>query len=212
MTKTRALDGKLLRTAVNELADRDPDLAAIAARHGPPPLWPRPPGFASLVRIVFEQSVSLAAAQAIWRRLEAAVDEVTPAALLALGAESLRAVGLSRAKVVCCLGVAGEAVAGRLDLDALAGRGDAEVRAELLRLRGIGPWTVDVYLLFALLRPDAWPAGDLALAKAAAQVKGLEGVPKAKELESLAEPWRPWRGVAARLLWWEYLGGEDPDG
>jgi DNA-3-methyladenine glycosylase II len=210
--ETNALDEKLLATAVAELAARDPQLAAIAGRHGPPPLWARPPGFASLVKIVFEQSVSLKAAQAIWRRLEGAVEEVTPAALLALGPEDLRAVGLSRAKTVCCLGVAEEARAGRLDLDALAGRPDDEVRGELLRLRGIGPWTVDVYLLFALLRPDAWPAGDLALAKAAAVAKGLQAVPKPKQLEALAEPWRPWRGVAARLLWWEYLGGEDPDG
>lgn len=209
---TNALDEKLLATAVAELSARDPHLAAIAERHGPPPLWARPPGFASLVKIVFEQSVSLKAAQAIWRRLEGAVEEVTPAALLALGPEDLRAVGLSRAKTACCLGVAEEAAAGRLDLDALAGCSDEEVRAELLRLRGIGPWTVDVYLLFALRRPDAWPAGDLALQKAVAVAKGLAGVPKAKELEVLAEVWRPWRGVAARLLWWEYLGGEDPDG
>jgi DNA-3-methyladenine glycosylase II len=206
------LSDERLAAAVEELAARDADLAAIAERHGVPPLWDRPPGFATLLRIVFEQSVSLASARAVWLRVEgAAGGTVTPPAVTALGADELRRLGLSRAKAQTCLGLAAAVEGGDLDVDALAARDDDGVREALLPLRGIGPWTVDCYLLFALRRPDVWPAGDLALAKAAAEVKSLDAPPKAPALTALAEPWRPWRAVAARLLWFHYLGGVDPD-
>jgi len=206
------LSDERLAAAVEELASRDADLAAIAARHGLPPLWSRPPGFATLLRIVFEQSVSLASARAVWNRLDGATGgRVTAGAVADLGPDELRYLGLSRAKAACSLGLAEAVLAGDLDVDALAALDDEAVRGELLPLRGIGPWTVDCYLLFALRRPDVWPAGDLALAKAAADVKGLAEPPKAPALTALAEPWRPWRAVAARLLWFHYLGGVDPD-
>ena len=195
-----------LATAVAELTTRDADLAAVVDRFGLPPLWARPPGFETLTHIILEQQVSLASAQAARDRLVAATDPLTPAAFLRLDDDRLLAIGFSRQKARYVRLLAARLVEGSLDLDALDALDDDAARATLLDLTGIGPWTADVYLLMVLRRPDVWPVGDVALQTAAVTVKGLAARPDALAMEALAEPWRPWRAVAARLLWHDYLG------
>jgi DNA-3-methyladenine glycosylase II len=191
--------------AAARLARRDTGLARILLRHGPPPLWSRPPGFATLARIILEQQVSLASAAAVYRRLRGGLGRVTSATVAAAGESRLRLLGVTRQKA-CYLVLLGEAVHnGGLDLAALSRMPDDEARAVLQRLKGIGAWSADIYLLMALRRPDVWPSGDLALASAARAVKGLRHRPSPDRLERLAEPWRPWRSVAARMLWQHYL-------
>ncbi len=199
------LDGDLLRAAVDELAGRDPHLAEVRRRFGAPPLWARRPGFSALVKIILEQQVSLASARAAFERLRATVDRLTPRAFLELDPATLRRVGFSRQKASYCRGLAEEIVEGRLRLAELARMDDAGARRRLTELRGVGRWTADIYLLMALGRPDVWPRGDLALAKAARRVKRLPRVPTDEELAEIASAWRPWRAVAARLLWHDYL-------
>ncbi len=198
-------DRERLRAAVEALAKRDPHLAAVRRRFGVPPLWARRPGFSALVKIILEQQVSLASARAAFERLRAAVDRLTPGAFLELDSTTLRRVGFSRQKAGYCRSLATEIVEGRLRLAGLVRMDDASAHERLIRLRGVGRWTADIYLLMALGRPDIWPRGDLALAKAAQRVKGLPRVPTDEELEVIASAWRPWRAVAARLLWHEYL-------
>jgi DNA-3-methyladenine glycosylase II len=189
------------------LAERDADLARILADLGPPPMWAREPGFATLIHIILEQQVSLASARAAYERLLAAADPLTPVRFLALDDATLREIGFSRQKAGYGRGLAQAIVEGRLDLSeaALGGMDDEGVRAALTQIKGIGPWTADIYLLMALRRPDIWPRGDLALATAVQRVKGLEARPTEDELEEIGAAWRPWRAVAARLLWHYYL-------
>lgn len=191
--------------AVRELAARDPDLAAIVARHGPPPLWDREPGFATLLHIILEQQVSLASARAAFDRLRAAADPLTPARFLELSDEELLAVGFSRQKARYGRALAEAVEAGTLDLHGLHGLDDPGVHEALERIPGIGPWTSTIYLLMVLLRPDLWPAGDIALAESVGAVKRLGRRPDATEMAELGEAWRPWRSVAARLFWHDYL-------
>ncbi len=194
-----------LHHAVAELARRDGDLARIVERHGPPPLWAREPGFATLILLILEQQVSLASARAAFNRLEASIGAVTPAGVLALSDEEMRTVGFSRQKSGYARALAEAVVAGRFDPAQLAALDDDGVRSALTAIKGIGPWTAEIYLLMVLRRPDAWPVGDLALATAAQQVKRLAQRPTPADLLALAEAWRPWRAVAARLLWHHYL-------
>ncbi|MFZ4848141.1 MAG: DNA-3-methyladenine glycosylase family protein [Caldilinea sp.] len=191
--------------AVDELAAQDADLARLVSVVGYPPLWAREPGFATLVLMILEQQVSLASARATFVRLEAVAGDITPAALLALDAPQLRAAGLSRQKSGYVRGLAAAVEQGDFDPELLTTLDDQSVRARLTALKGVGAWTAELYLLMALRRPDAWPAGDLALASALQQVKRLEQRPTAALQIALAAPWRPWRAVAARLLWHFYL-------
>jgi DNA-3-methyladenine glycosylase II len=204
----RTLDDGSLVVAVRELAARDDDLAGIAARHGTPPLWAREPGFETLVRIILEQQVSLGSAEAAHRRLLGAAGAVDPVAIVAAGESRLREAGLTRQKSRYVVGLAQDVVDGRLDLTLVADAGDDEARATLTRVVGVGTWTADIYLLMALLRPDVWPTGDLALAGSMRRAKRLASVPTASEQLAIAEAWRPHRAVAARLLWHAYLAGE----
>jgi DNA-3-methyladenine glycosylase II len=199
------LTKKKLAQAVSDLAARDEDLAAVIDRHGPPPLWGRKPGFPTLVQIILEQQVSLASAKAAFEKLRAALEVVTPEGLLSLDDGELKAIGFSRQKTRYCRGLARAIVQGELDVQGLSRLPDAEAKETLMSLVGIGRWTADIYLLMALRRPDIWPKGDLALAKAAQQVKGLDELPDQDQLEVLAESWQPWRAVAARVLWHHYL-------
>src|SRR5918999_4754314 len=196
-----------LARGVKALSEADPDLAHVARAYGLPPLWEREEGFATLVLTILEQQVSLASALAAFERLRAAASVVTPENFLAFDDAQLRAFGFSRQKTLYCRLLARAVLDGELDLQGLRTLSDDEARAELMRLKGVGAWTAEIYLLRALLRPDAWPAGDLALQLAAQQVKRLPARPTAPELDALAEPWRPLRAVAARLLWLHYLGG-----
>ena len=199
MSRARLLDG------VEALSAADPDLAAVVARFGPPPLWARRPGFATLVQIVLEQQVSLASGRATFGRLRDAWGEVTAERFATLTTAQIRSAGVTRQKTSYCLGIARQIVDGRLDLRRLGRADDHAARRRLVEIRGIGPWTADIYLLMALGRPDIWPDGDLALATAAQQVKRLRRRPDTARLRRLATSWAPWRAVAARILWHHYL-------
>ena len=194
-----------LPAAVALLAARDPGLATIAARFGAPPLWAREPGFPTLVHLILEQQVSLASAQAAFDRLLAATGPLTPDALLALDDAQLLAIGFSRQKARYARALAMAVAGGDLHLEGLADLDDDEVDRRLTALPGIGPWTATIYRLMVLLRPDAWPVHDIALAQAIAEMRGLTARPSPDEMQAIAEAWRPWRAVAARLLWHHYL-------
>lgn len=194
-----------LAQAVEWLAGRDPALAQIVQRYGLPPLWPREPGFSTLIHIILEQQVSLASAKAAFDRLCETVTPLTPQIFLTLDDTQLKTIGFSRQKTHYGRELARALLDGTLELDRLAGLGDEAVRAELKQIKGIGDWTVDVYLLMALRRPDAFAPGDLALLLAVQQIKKLDMRPTPVELAALAENWRPYRAVAARLLWHFYL-------
>jgi DNA-3-methyladenine glycosylase II len=190
------------------LRGADKRLDAVYVQLGPPPFWQREPGFATLLRIILEQQVSLASALAAFRRVEELTDPLTPSNFLALSDVELRVAGFSRQKTMYGRELAQALLAGELDLDALHSLDDDGVRDRLTRVKGIGPWTAEVYLLMALRRPDVWPAGDLALAIAVKEVLGLRERPGPQELELLGTEWRPWRAVAARLFWHHYLSTE----
>lgn len=201
------LNSETLSLGLEILAERDADLAAVLARFGPPPLWTREPGFPTLLRIILEQQVSLASARATFERLSALAAPLTPASFLALDDETLRAAGFSRQKSRYGRELAQAVLSGRLNLDALPDLPDDEVRAALIAIPGIGPWSAEIYLLMALRRADAWPVSDLGVIVGLQQVKGLPHRPTREQADALAEPWRPWRSVATRLLWYNYLGG-----
>lgn len=194
-----------MQQAVDELSCIDPDLAILARRHGPPPLWGKPPGFATLVRMILEQQVSLKAARTIYKRLQGEVGRVSPHTIARCQIGDLRAAGITGGKSSYIIGLA-QAVAGHeIDLPGLADLPDDEVRHQLTALRGIGPWTADIYLLMVLRRPDIYPIGDLALAISMQRVKGWRERPDDKRQQQQARRWRPWRAVATRMLWQDYL-------
>lgn len=182
----------------------DSRLARAMELSGPVPLRRKPPGYEALAEIVLSQMVSKASARALWRKLELAAGVISPAAILALSPEVLREAGLSRAKADTLRRVGSAVLEGDLDLDHMCTLdGRAAVRA-MTAIKGIGPWTAEVYLLFCAGHPDVFPSGDVALQSAAGHALGMEERPSAKELSVLAEQWSPWRGVAARLLWAYY--------
>ena len=200
------LTEKSLALAARELAARDEMLAQIHAAHGDPPLWRRAPGFQTLVHIILEQQVSLKSAKAMLVRLEAAIQPFAPERFIELGDAYLRGLGVTRQKSAYVLDLSASIVKGDLSFTKLARMSDEEARMVLTRVKGIGSWSADVYLLMAMRRPDIWPAGDLALAVAMKELKGLGKRPGPEELERIAERWRPHRAVAARMLWQYYLG------
>jgi len=206
----RALTHATLAAGARVLARRDPDLADLFRRHGMPPMWARRPGFATLIHIVLEQQVSIAAARTIFRRLSQHLGGMTPQTVAAHGVTRLRRFGLTRQKASYCHELALAVRDGRLDLGQVARAEDADGRETLLAMRGLGPWSVDVYYLMALRRPDVWPSGDLALAIAMRDVKRLPGKPGSAEQQEISAPWAPWRSVAARLLWHYYLSRRRP--
>jgi DNA-3-methyladenine glycosylase II len=201
MTST-PLAGERLRAALDALAAIDPDVARELARIGYPPARQRDPGFATLVRIVAAQQVSTASAAAVWNRLELALaGEISPERLLALGEAGLRAAGFSGRKAGYALGLAAAVAAGELDLPGLPLLDEDAAIERIVRLRGFGRWSAEIYLLFALGRADTFPADDLAVQIAFQRLKRLEARPTAKALRVLAEPWRPFRGAGAVFLW-----------
>ena len=203
------LDAHNLAHGLKFLTERDRDLARIVEEYGPPPMWWREPGFSTLIHIILEQQVSLASAQAALNRLLVLANPLTPQRFLELTDAELKAAGFSRQKIVYGRHLAAALLEGRLNLAGFGEMDDRMVKAELLKIKGIGAWTADIYLLRVLGRTDAWPSGDLALAVAAQSVKRLPQRPTPLELEALSAPWRPWRAVAARLLWHHYLKGSD---
>jgi DNA-3-methyladenine glycosylase II len=194
-----------LPIAAARLARSDKDLGRLLGINGVPPLWARKPGFPTLIRIILEQQVSLASARAVFRRLAQGVAPFTPQRFAELGVSRLRSLGITRQKAAYCIQVAEAICERRLDLKVLGELDDPAAIAALTQVKGIGPWTADIYLLMALRRPDIWPAGDVALSKAAGTAKRLRRLPSQRELLQMAEAWRPFRAVAARILWHDYL-------
>lgn len=186
------------------LAAQDADLASVLTQHGPPLLRHRSQGFSTLLKIILGQQVSRSSADSTYQRLCDAIGPPHPTNFLALDDDSLRSVGFSRQKSRYGRELAAALVEGRLDLDHLGELDDDSVRAALTALPGIGPWSAEIYLLFALRRSDAWPASDLGVIVGAQKVKKLAARPSRKELDEMAEPWRPWRGLATFILWHGY--------
>lgn len=206
MTRVPApLDAATVASAAQELAERDPYLLLLLTAHGPPPLWRKGPGFETLVDIVLGQQVSLTSARAALERLRRTAGSVTPAALVAVGEEPLRAAGITRQKAAYVLGLAQACLSGSLDLAAVATLPDDAAIAALTAQRGIGRWTADIYLLMGLGRPDVWPSTDLALIISARAATGLAADASASAIAAAADTWRPWRSVAALMLWQAYL-------
>lgn len=195
-----------LRSGVEELLRREPVFAGVVERHGVPPTWAREPGLGSLLHIMLEQQVSLASARAVFERLKALADPLTPENLLRLDDVQLRQAGFSRQKARYARAVAAAVLDGTLDFGELADLDDAEVDVRLQAVPGIGPWTSAIYRLSVLGRPDAWPASDLAIIAGIGALWRLPVLPTPAEATQRAEAWRPWRAVAARLIWQEYLG------
>jgi DNA-3-methyladenine glycosylase II len=188
--------------AVAQLSAREPRFAALRDRHGQPTLRLSPAGIPGLLRIVTEQSISLKAAAAIWQRLETALAPFDPTTILSRRETTLMKLGLSRAKAKSFRAIAKAVRDGACPLDELHELDDAEAMQALCSITGIGPWTAEIYLLSCL--GDVWPAGDIALQAAMQSAFDLPERPSLKATIALAEPWRPWRAVAARLLWSHY--------
>jgi DNA-3-methyladenine glycosylase II len=168
-------------------------------------MWARRPGFPTLVHIVLEQQVSIAAARTLFRRVSGHLGGMTPERVAERGVDGLARLGLTRQKASYCHALALAVLDGSLSLPRIARAHDLKGRAALLALRGIGPWSADIYYLLALRRPDVWPVGDLALAVALQEVKRLRTRPAVDRQLELSAAWAPWRSVAARLLWHYYL-------
>lgn len=203
------LDEKSLVAGAHHLAAGDFDFAHILRAYGQPPLWAREPGFPTLIHIILEQQVSLASARAAFDRLCAAIVPLTPERFLTLDDVTLKAIGFSRQKMNYVRLLAQEILAERLDLEALRILPDDEVRDSLKRLKGVGDWTADIYLLMALRRADVWPKGDLALMIALQKLKKLPARPAPEIFMEWGEQWKPLRAIAARFLWLYYLKGKN---
>jgi DNA-3-methyladenine glycosylase II len=203
--RSQVLTTQTLAHAARELAARDKTLAFIHAAHGDPPLWRRATGFPTLVHIILEQQVSLRSGKAMFDRLNAAIQPFEPEQFVNRGENYLRRLGVTRQKAVYVVDLATLIVGGELNLGKLSKMSDFHARSSLMRVKGIGSWSADVYLLMAMRRADIWPAGDLALAVAAKDLFALGERPSPEELEVIADTWRPHRAVAARMLWQYYL-------
>lgn len=201
----KLLTAATLQEGIDHLTRCDPDLARLYEANGTPPMWVREPGFATLIHIILEQQVSIASAKVAFQKLRVLCTPLTPQTFAALDDAALKQAGFSRQKMRYGRLLAHAILKNELDLDVLPLLPDAEVRKRLIQIKGIGPWTAEIYLLMALRRLDTWPAGDLALQIALHDVKALDARPDPATLSQLGEAWKPYRAVAARLLWHHYL-------
>ena len=199
------INQKSLSEAVAFLCKVDSDLEKVILELGHPPLWSREPGFPTLIHIILEQQVSLASARAAFNKLVRAAGQLTPERFLVFTNSELKAFGFSSQKTRYGRELSNAIISGQLDLDELERQDDDSARVELKKVKGIGPWTADIYLLMALLRPDIWPTGDLALVKAVTEIKALSEPPTNEALKKISENWKPWRSVVARIAWHYYL-------
>lgn len=200
-----------LRPAIEALAGLDPDMARAYETCGLPHVRAHQKGFPGLMRIVTAQQVSAGAARAIVARLQEAVAPLEPERFLEIDDDTLRAVGLSRAKIVYGRALAADLLEGRLDLKKLSRMDDAAAIAHLCQAKGIGRWSAEIYLLFALKRPDVFPVGDLAIREAMKRLKRLRAHPSEKRAEKISRIWRPHRSAAARMLWHFYAHAGVPE-
>lgn len=189
----------------NKLARIDKDLHLIIKRHGHPPMWTRPATFQTLILTILEQQVSLASAYAAFKKLKQKTGYVTPAKILSLTDAELRACYFSRQKTIYARELANAVQSKRLRLKKISSAHEDEVRSELKKIKGIGDWTVDVYLMHALQRTDLFPLGDIALVKSLKETKQLHPNTTKETMLSIAEPWRPYRTIASMILWHAYI-------
>jgi DNA-3-methyladenine glycosylase II len=190
--------------ALNDLQRIDPRLVDVVSQCAKVPLRRSEPGFASLASIIVSQQVSKQSAEAIWARLISLVDPLDAVNFLESGEGIWRAAGLSRPKQRSLVAISDAVLSGHLDLEYLCSIDGETAIAQMTAIKGIGPWTAEVYLLFSAGHPDIFPVGDIALQSAVADALGLDARPKNAELRAIAESWSPWRGVAARLFWAYY--------
>jgi DNA-3-methyladenine glycosylase II len=188
-----------------KLAKKDTDFANIIKQHGLPPMWTRPATFRTLILTILEQQVSLAAAYAAFKKLKEKIGYVTPAKLLQLTDEEMRACYFTRQKMGYARGLALAIQSKKIVLKRYTAMPDEEVRNELIQLKGIGNWTIDVYLMHALQRTDLFPLGDIALVNSLKETKGLPKDISKEEMLAIAEPWRPYRTIASMILWHSYI-------
>ena len=205
---TEKLNEQKLVVLCRELAKTDSDLAFIYQTYGKPPLWKREESFATLVHIILEQQVSLASARSAFNKLKEKLSAITPKGVLSLSDEELKAAYFSRQKMLYARELAKAILEKGLELEKFDVLTDEEIRSELLKIKGIGNWTADIYLLMACLRADVMPKGDLALHVAWQRLKNLPQKPTAEEFLRIAERWKPFRSAAARLLWHFYLSAK----
>ena len=202
--KFKTVSERNIGRACRELAAGDEYLALVHKTYGTPPLWDRPTGFSTLLQIILEQQVSLASAKACFDKLAARLGDVDPDRLLTLSDAEMKTVGFSRQKSAYARHLSEAVLEKHIELDNLHHLPDAEVKAELIKLKGVGEWTSDIYLLMAMLRPDVMPRGDIALHSAWHKLSGNPR-PTSDQFVQMAVKWSPYRSVAARLLWHFYL-------
>lgn len=189
----------------DKLAKKDKDLKVVIKQYGYPPLWGRVPSFATLIHIILEQQVSLASAKAALLKLEAKIGHITPEKVLLLTDEEMKACYFSRQKITYAKHLALSIVNGQFSIEKLSVLEDEELQTEMKKIKGIGDWTVDVFMMMALHRCDCFPTGDIALIKSAKEVKALDMQTNKEEILLLAEKWKPYRTIAAFILWHAYI-------
>ena len=192
---------EIFKQAVESLSKRDPDLNKFYRTSGLPLLRYRPPGYGTLLKVICGQQVSTAAARAITGRLDSIAKPMTPEIFLGLSEIKVRQIGLSRQKEIYGRVIAEAIISGKFSLRKIANMEDEEAVAEMMTLKGIGRWTAEVYLIFALRRPDLWPIDDLGVVKGVMGMKGLTSRPSRQELIQIGELYKPWRSAAARMMW-----------
>lgn len=205
MVVDKPLTRATLQDVLQLLSEGDPMLKQLASDFGPPPLWRRSQNFETLVHIILEQKISLTSALAVMQRVKELCPDMSAELFLHVPEIALRTAGISGRKISYCYSMAEAVVQGDLNLRALRGLPDDVVVEQLMKVRGIGPWTAGVYLLMAMRRPDAWASGDRALVVSMAESAQLDSVPDYAQFDDYAQRWQPYRGVAARMLWHAYL-------
>ena len=201
----RTFDEDSFKPTCDILTSKDRDLRRVIKEHGYPPMWTRPATFQTLILTILEQQVSLASAYAAFNRLRDYVGAITPETILGLTDEELRACYFSRQKIVYARELARSIQSKQLRLKKLNSISDEEVRLEMKRIKGIGDWTVDVFLMHALRRTDLFPLGDIALVNSLKTIKQLDPSINKEKMLAIAEPWRPFRTIAAMILWHDYI-------
>lgn len=204
-SETRVFNLENFHQLCEHLAAHDQDLKEVLENHGYPPMWTRENTFETLVHIILEQQVSLASALAALNKLKEKMQEITPEHILKLTDEELRKCYVSRQKIVYIRGLAEAIIKGEIDLEKLSEMSDDDARKTLVSLKGIGNWTVDVYLMFTLQRADIFPIGDLAAVNALKRLKQLPSKVAREEIVEISEQWKPFRSVASMMLWHYYL-------
>ena len=189
----------------NKLSSKDADLKFILKNYGYPPIWTRSNSFATLIHIILEQQVSLASARAAYDKLKEKLGAITPKKLITLSDKEMKACYFSRQKIVYARHLAEAVISGKISLKIFPSLTEDEIRNQLKQIKGIGDWTVDVYLLFALQRINVFPTGDLAMMKALKEVKKMPAHTSKEEIIEIAEGWKPYRSMAAMILWHYYI-------